>query len=334
MAKRRLTRRQAWRIEQIQDERRSRLERSGNKGEALLAEAGLGGEQHGTVMANHGANVSIEDDSGSVSRAFVRANLDLPVAGDRVVWRRSADGSGVIVALLPRNSLLSRPNRRGDPHPLAANIDLMVIVGAPSPALDLNLFDRYLVAAETLAITPALLVNKDDLLDQPQRGMLEQQLDDYRRIGYPTLFASAKRAHGLDQLNQHLADRTSVLVGQSGVGKSSIINHLLPHQTTQEGELTRGFGRHTTSTTTLYHLPRSGCLIDSPGVRQFSLWHLPALAVGAGFAELRPLLGHCRFRDCRHLREPGCALRSAVAAGEVSERRFQSYLRIVDDSSA
>jgi len=332
MAKRRLTRRQAWQINQIQDERRSRLERGGKKGEALIASEGLGAEETGRVVANHGANISVEDHSGQISRAFIRTNLELPVAGDRVVWRRSADGGGVIVALLPRDSLLSRPDRRGDPHPLAANIDLMVIVGAPTPVLDLGLIDRYLVAAEELSITPAVLVNKDDLLNPQQREELELRLQDYQRIGYPTLFASAKRDDGLDQLMEHLDGRTSVLVGQSGVGKSSIINHLLPVQPAREGELTRGLGRHTTSTTTLYHLPSGGQLIDSPGVRQFSLWHLPPQSVGEGFAEIRPLLGHCRFRDCRHLKEPGCALREAVENGTVSERRFKSYLRIIEDT--
>jgi len=333
MSKRRLTRRQTWRAEQIQDERRSRLQRSSARGEALMTSDGLGPEQPGQVIANHGANVSIRDEQGQTSKAFVRSNLDLPVAGDHVVWRRSRDGSGVVVALQPRSSLLSRPDRRGEPHPLAANIDLMVVVGAPQPVLDLNLIDRYLVAAETLSIRPAILVNKDDLIDPEQRRELEAALEDYRRIGYPTLFASAKREYGLDQLTSHLDGRTSVLVGQSGVGKSSIINHLLPVQPALEGELTRGFGRHTTSTTMLYQLPSGGQLIDSPGVRRFSLWHLPPEAIAAGFAEIRPLLGQCRFRDCRHLQEPGCALHAAVEAGDISERRFQSYFRILADDA-
>lgn len=333
MSKRRLTRRQAWRVEQIQDERRSRLQRASAKGEAMLAGDGLGPEQLGQVVANHGANVSIRDEQGRASKAFVRSNLELPVAGDQVVWRQAEDGNGVVVALQPRSSLLSRPNRRGDPHPLAANVDLMVVVGAPQPILDLNLIDRYLVAAETLSIPPAILVNKDDLIDPAQRLQLEAALDDYRRIGYPTLFASAKREHGLQQLTRHLDGRTSVLVGQSGVGKSSIINHLLPVQPAQEGELTRGFGRHTTSTTMLYQLPSGGQLIDSPGVRRFSLWHLPPQAVAAGFSEIRPLLGQCRFRDCRHQQEPGCALHAAVEAREISQRRLQSYFRILADDA-
>ena len=333
MPKRRLTRRQAWRVKQIQNERRSRLQRASTKGEAMLDNDGLGPEQSGQVIANHGANVSIRDEQGQVSTAFVRSNLDLPVAGDRVVWRRSKDGNGVVVALLPRASLLSRPDRRGDPHPLAANIDLMVVIGAPRPILDLNLIDRYLVAAETLSIPPVILINKDDLINPEQRQQLEAALQDYHRIGYPTLFASAKREHGLDQLTRHLDGRTSVLVGQSGVGKSSIINHLLPVQPAREGELTRGLGRHTTSTSMLYQLPSGGQLIDSPGVRRFRLWHLPPRAVATGFAEIRPLLGQCRFRDCRHKQEPGCALHAAIKAGELSERRLQSYFCILADDT-
>ena len=331
MAKRRLTRRQSWRIDKVQQERLARLGRAAEQGEQLLDEAHLGVEEQGLVVANHGANISVRAGDGEIVRVFLRSNLELPVAGDRVVWRRSAD-AGVIVGLLPRKRVLSRPDRRGKPHPLAANIDLMVIVGAPQPKLDLDLIDRYLVAAETLGIPPAVVVNKDDLIPTAQRGDLERTLAIYTRIGYPTLFASAKRPQGLDDLKHHLADHTSVLVGQSGVGKSSIINHLLPDEQVTEGELTRGQGRHTTSVTMLYQLPSGGQLIDSPGVRRFSLWHLPANAIAAGFAELRPLLGHCRFRDCRHLQEPGCALRAAVEDGQVSKQRFASYHRIVADN--
>lgn len=332
MAKRRLTRRQSWRIEKVQQERLARFGRNCERGERLLNDGNLGVEQEGLVVANHGANISVRDQDQQIVRTFVRSNLELPVAGDRIVWRRSPDGGGVIVGLLPRRSLLSRPDPSGNPHPLAANVDLMVIVGAPQPNIDLNLLDRYLVAAETLDIRPAILVNKDDLLNAKQREALEQSLAVYARVGYATLFASAKRTHGLDDLKHHLQHRTSVLVGQSGVGKSSIINHLLPMQPALEGELTRGLGRHTTSTTSLYQLPSGGQLIDSPGVRRFSLWHLPPLAVGEGFAELRPLLGHCRFRDCRHLLEPGCALRSAMESGKVDPRRLSSYHQIIADS--
>ena len=330
MAKRRLTRRQSWRIEKVQQERLARLGRAAEHGEHVLDDAQLGIEEQGLVVANHGANISVRDSDGRIARVFLRSNLELPVAGDHVVWRRSPD-AGVIIGLLPRHRVLSRPDRRGNPHPLAANIDLMVIVGAPQPKLDLDLIDRYLVAAETLGIPPAVVVNKDDLIPATERGDLEQTLARYAHIGYPTLFASAKRPQGLDDLKHHLADHTSVLVGQSGVGKSSIINHLLPDEQAAEGELTRGQGRHTTSVTMLYQLASGGQLIDSPGVRRFSLWHLPVSAIAAGFAELRPLLGHCRFRDCRHLQEPGCALRAAVEDGRVSEQRFASFHRIAAD---
>lgn len=331
MAARRLTRRQAWRIDKVQRERLERFEKGSAKGERLLDEGKLGPQQPAQVVANHGANLRVRDRKGNLHQAFVRSNLELPVAGDRVIWRQSADGSGVIVGLLPRTSLLSRPNRRGDPHPLAANVDLMVIVGAPQPTIDLDLFDRYLVAAETLAIPAALLLNKEDLLSASQRAQLARTMAVYAALGYPTLFASAKSVGGLDRLKQHLRRRVSVLVGQSGVGKSSIINHLLPKRPATEGTLTGGFGRHTTSATTLYPLPSGGQLIDSPGVRRFSLWHLPDRAIAAGFAELRPLLGQCRFRDCRHDNEPGCALLAAVERGQVDRRRFASYHRIVAD---
>ena len=332
MAKRRLNRRQAWRVDKIVEERRGRMQRGADRGEQLLDSGRLGPEVPGLIVANHGSRVSIEDQQQQLVPAYLRQNLDLPVAGDRVVWRRSDDGHGVVVAVMPRHNLLSRPDPRGDPHPLAANIDRMVIVAAPSPAIDRHLIDRYLVAAEILAIPPTILINKSDLLDGSDRAVLEGQIAVYRRLGYHVLFASAKRADGLDSLVQHLHNRVSVLVGQSGVGKSSIINQLLPQQPAREGELTRGFGRHTTSTTTLYPLPGGGRLIDSPGVRSFRLWHLPPNQIQNGFIELRDLVGHCRFRDCRHHADPGCALQQALAEGTIDALRLSSFHRIVEET--
>ena len=178
-----------------------------------------------------------------------------------------------------------------------------------------------------------ILLNKTDLLTDP--AALEPLLGVYRAIGYPVLHASA-HAGGLDELQAALAGHTTAFVGQSGVGKSSLISALLPHeQDIRIGELSHAVtkGRHTTTAARLYHLPAGGDLIDSPGIREFSLAHLDAARTAHGFVEFRPHLGRCRFRDCIHRNEPGCALREAVAAGTVSAARYASFLQITGEPS-
>jgi ribosome biogenesis GTPase len=334
MAKRRLSRRQSWRVRKAQEERLARLQRSGQRAEALLQGGHLGAEEEGLVIANHGPNLRLEDAHGRRFHAVARQHLELPVAGDRVVWRRAGEAQGVAVALVPRRSLLGRPDAAGRIRPLAANIDQIVVVTAPEPVLSADLIDRYLVVAETLHIHPVLLVNKADLLDARGEQVLRERLALYPRLGYRLLFASTRSAHGMDALVEQLAGHTSVLLGQSGVGKSSLVNHLLPGVEAAVGALTAGQGRHTTSATTLYHLPHGGHLIDSPGVRGLELWHLPAEALAHGFVEIRPLLGSCRFRDCRHRSEPGCALRQAAREARIDPRRLDSLLRLLDASEA
>jgi ribosome biogenesis GTPase len=197
--------------------------------------------------------------------------------------------------------------------------------------LDLDLINRYLVAAELTDIPPAIVINKVDLLDAAARAGLEERLAVYVHIGYPLLYASTKEAHGLDTLRAQLRHKTSIFVGQSGVGKSSIIQSLLPEREIRVGALSEasGLGRHTTTSTVLYHFPDGGELIDSPGVRDFGLGHVDAQQIAQGFVDFRPFLGQCRFNDCAHAVEPGCALQAAVDNGELDRGRFESYHRIV-----
>ncbi|CAK0774209.1 Small ribosomal subunit biogenesis GTPase RsgA [Gammaproteobacteria bacterium] len=332
MAIHRLTRHQAWRVQKIQEERRARVDRKTAQAEKVIGGRRLGPEQEGLVITNHGGNLAVEDGVGRVHHCYPRRHLELPVSGDRVVWQETPDASGVVVALLPRQSLLGRPDAHGRLRPLAANVDRMVVVTAPRPYLSEHLIDRYLVAAETLGIPALIVLNKADLLDS-QDTQVRERLALYESIGYAVCPASTCLPDGLTTVEDHLRGHVSVLLGQSGVGKSSIVNHLLPeHEDVAVGELssTTGYGRHTTTDTTLYHLPRGGDLIDSPGVRKFSLWHLPPQEVAWGFLELRPFLGNCRYRDCAHHEEPGCALRAAVASGIIHPRRLESYHRIVE----
>ncbi len=219
---------------------------------------------------------------------------------------------------------------------LAANIDRILVVAAPAPLYSPDLINQYLAAAELTGIQPLLVFNKIDLVDQQNRDKVEALLDTYRDIGYPVITASTKSDHGLDTLIAELRRHTSVFVGQSGVGKSSLVQALLPDTSISVGELSAqsGLGQHTTSTARLYHLPRGGQIIDSPGVREFRLWPMSRQQLAQGFAEFRPWLGQCKFRDCTHQHEPGCALLEAVARGDISPIRLESYLKIAKQLEA
>lgn len=330
MTKRKLNRRQQWRIEKIQEERRRRAERKQTRAVAALTEHhALGAEQEGLVVANFGASLELETLNGETIRCQLRQNLPLVVVGDRVVWQSAGEG-GVVTALLNRRSSLSRPDALGELKPIAANLDQILVVAAPAPLYSADLINQYLAAAELTGIAPLLVFNKIDLIDAENRGQVDALLATYREIGYPVLTASTKQQHGLDVLIEQLRDKTSVFVGQSGVGKSSLVQSLLPEAVISVGELSvqSGLGQHTTSTARLYHLPTGGHIIDSPGVREFRLWPMSRHELAQGFVEFRPYLGQCKFRDCRHEHEPGCALREAVTSGELNAARLESYLKI------
>ena len=336
MAKRRLSKQQQHRIRKIQQERAQRASRRERAIDAQRDAGELGPEQTGLVIAHYGQQLDVEalegDRSGELFRCFVRANIDSLVTGDRVIWCQSDDSSGVIVARQDRHSLLQRPDNFGQLKPVAANIDHIVLVIAPEPEPHDNLIDRYLVAAENNDIPVVILLNKADLINEHNRAPLETLLDRYRQLGYQVVRASAHHpeAHE-DTITALVRDKTTVFVGQSGVGKSSIIQTLVPESELRVGALSEstGKGTHTTTTARLFHLDRGGDLIDSPGIREFGLWHMTPAEIEYGFREIRDLVGQCRFRDCRHEGEPGCALDQAVADGRVSPQRLHSFRRIL-----
>lgn len=312
MTKRRLTSRQAKRIQ---------AERSHTPGDAI--EEG----KRGLVIARFSKQALVETDSGERILCHLRAHLEAPVAGDEVLWAPTSD-AGVINALITRRNVLERPDSQGRLRPLAANIDLMLVVFATEPAPQPALLDRYLVAAEHIGTEPVLVLNKADLI-RAESG-LEKTLEHYAALGYRTLTTHHKMRDA-SNLMELINQQTLVLVGQSGVGKSSLIQRLLPEASIRVGALSEvaDKGRHTTTTSEMFHLPGGGRLIDSPGVRDFGLSHVSTEAVAKGFREFRPYLGHCRFRDCQHSTEPGCALRSALEAELIQAQRFESYKQIV-----
>ena len=331
MSKRKLSRQQAWRIEKVQGERAKRAARRDTDAQDALTGGGLGPEQEGLVVAHYGTQVAVESEPGKSQRCHLRANLDGLVTGDRVVWCEG-DPMGVVVAQRERHSVLSRPDPYGKLKPVAANIDQILLVIAPLPEPHANLIDRYLVAAEVVGIEPVILLNKMDLLeaDPALQAPLNELLAIYPTLGYRVLRTSTKDS-GLEELHQALRERTSVFVGQSGVGKSSLVNVLLPDADIRVGALSENThkGTHTTTTARLLHLSCGGTLIDSPGIREFGLWHMSKEQVEQGFREFRPLLGTCKFRDCQHEHEPGCTILAGAESGAISAQRLDSYRRIV-----
>lgn len=327
MPRRRLSEQQLKRVRAIQARRRQQRE---TRAEEALAASTDGAARAGLVAVRHGANLAVESEDGQIIHCVSRRNIGDPVCGDRVIWESTGTDSGVITALEPRQSLLSRPDTTGRGKPLAANITQMVIVCAPEPAPAGDLIDQYLVAAEHIGVRALLLCNKSDLLGAQAEQAFLAKLADYPRIGYPLLCLSARDGRGLAPLSKHLSDQASILVGQSGVGKSSIVQALLPDREIQIGQLSRatGLGRHTTSATTCYRLPTGGHLIDSPGVRSFRLPPLSARELEHGFPEFRPHAGQCRFADCRHDAEPDCAIRAAVADGRITPQRLAVFQRL------
>lgn len=335
MTKRRLSKRQHERIRAIQERRRERVALRNSDSESVEAEFGpLGAESTGRVITHFGAQVDIEGldppYENQLFRCHVRANVTSLVTGDRVIWCHG-EPLGVIVAQEPRSSELLRPDNYGKLRPVAANIDRIGIVFAPKPTAFSNLLDRYLVAAEVQGITPFLVINKWDIVEQEDHPEILDLIALYGKVGYDILKVSATTGQGIDELRHYLADHTSILVGQSGVGKSSLINQLQPEANTAVGPLseTTDKGTHTTTASTLYHLHGGGTLIDSPGIREFSLTHIAPGKIIHGYRDFRPHLGHCKFRDCRHESEPGCALLKAVSSGEIEAERMNNYRQIL-----
>lgn len=290
--------------------------------------------RHGLVVTHSGRDLVVEDGQGGLHLCTARKKLGRIVCGDRVRWQATGTGQGVVTALEPRSTLLARPDARGNERPLAANLDQIIVVCAPEPPLSEALIDRYLVVAELIGTQALILVNKADLLAPAARAQLEARLAAFERLGYPLLFTSTRDPGQAVELARHCNGHRSILVGQSGVGKSSLIRLLVPDSDIRIGQLSEasGLGRHTTTETTLYHLAGGGDLIDSPGVRDFQLWQATPEDLQRGFRELARHAGRCRFHNCRHLGEPDCAVAAAVAAEEMDARRLTSYRSLMQQA--
>ncbi|WP_413700429.1 small ribosomal subunit biogenesis GTPase RsgA [Psychromonas sp. KJ10-10] len=319
-------------VRRVQSNQNKRLNKKESK---EWDESELGPQLQGVVISRFGQHADIEDENGNIERCNLRRAVKSLVTGDRVVWRAGNESfqgiSGVVEAVHPRKTVLTRPDYYDGIKPIAANIDHIIIVSSIAPEFSRNIIDRYLVACEDIGITPVIVLNKSDLLDPESEKLIDNELQSYRDIGYKVLYSS-KHGDGLNSLKAVMKDKTNIFVGQSGVGKTSLLNMLLPEVEAITGEISEGsgLGKHTTTTARLYHFPEGGDLIDSPGIREFSLWHLSPERIASGFIEFREHLGGCRFRDCKHKTDPGCALMVAVDENKIDEARYQSFLRILD----
>jgi ribosome biogenesis GTPase len=282
----------------------------------------------GLVVAAHGKRFRVELSDGKVISCVTRGKKTGVACGDRVEVKLTAGDEGVIEKIAPRQSLLYR----SDPFRekiIAANVTQIVIVVAAVPSFYEDLVNRCLVAAETAGIQALIVLNKADLA--AETATAAERLALYERLGYPLLELCAHT--DVSPLRAHLAGHTSVLVGQSGMGKSTLINGLIPEARARTREISEALdsGRHTTTHATLYHLDGDGQIIDSPGLQEFGLHHVSLDDLARAFVDFRPYIGQCRFHNCRHLVEPGCAIDAAAHGGHIDPRRLAAYRSMAEE---
>ncbi|MFB6347902.1 ribosome small subunit-dependent GTPase A [Moraxella sp. ZJ142] len=279
---------------------------------------------------------------GQIWRCHARTNLPMLATGDAVKFSLdTTTGLGRIEQLMARKQLITRPDRYHKVKPVAANVDILAIIFAPLPKPAVNLIDRYLLIARLNGIVPLLVLNKSDLLDTHPEAV--QIVQEYQALGqkydFEVITTSSVQQAGLKTLSAHIAGKLSIFAGQSGVGKSSLINALLPdaEQSTNVISANSQLGQHTTTTSRLLaydpcHLDKGG-IIDTPGIREYGIWHLSADDILAGFDELHDLQGQCQFRDCNHHQNAkGCAFWAAAHRGEVLPRRIESLIALIDEA--
>ena len=316
-----LTRKQKWRIDKVQSEKIARADKAASKAESELDDEK---EYQGRVITRYGQRQLVEDENGRVFQSVSRQNIGFSVAGDKILFQKTKHDDGIVTAIYPRDNELKRQDKL-----IAANIDQLWLVVAIEPHYEFELIDRYLIMAENSNLPIGIIVNKIEL--SSNKSKTENDFLNYQSLGYDVHFLSVKKQINLDFFKEQLINKSHIFLGQSGVGKSSLINSLIPDLQLRVNEISSKskLGKHTTTNTTIYHIPSGGDLIDSPGVREFQLDSLTELEIKSGFKEFRALSDACRFRDCRHINEPNCAVKESLDQGKINPNRYQSYLNIL-----
>jgi ribosome biogenesis GTPase len=297
-------------------------------------------ELGGVVLKGTGGVWHVRAETGETHEASLRGRLKQEreesrklAVGDRVVLEIDQRGEHWAIAeILPRHSQLARraPGGQGE-RIVAANVDQVVVVfAAAKPEPHRRMLDRFLVIAEANSLQSRVVINKIELVD---REAVERGFADYAAAGYPVHFTSVKQRIGLDDLHDQLAGKTSVLTGPSGVGKSSLMNSMYPGLDLRVGEISESVnkGQHTTVGALLHPLPDAGYVVDTPGLREVGMWGLLSEHLDECFREFRPHIPECKFGNCTHRVEPGCAVRRAVDNGSISAERYDSYLRLREE---
>jgi len=282
--------------------------------------------QHGLVVGTFGRQYLVELAGAEILTCFPRGKRSVLACGDRVEVARTAPGQGVVEAIDPRSTLLYRSDQFRQKL-IAANVTQIVIVLAVVPSFYEELLNRCIAAAENQRLSLVIVLNKFDLTAENAAAL--DRLTPYSDLGYRVIPLSAKR--DISPLRPALHGQASVLIGQSGMGKSTLINALIPGAGASTAEISAALdsGRHTTTHARLYHLDAGSDLIDSPGMQEFGLHHLTAQDIAEAFIEFRPLAGQCRFNNCRHLVEPGCSIAQSQAEGKIDARRLDAYRKLV-----
>ena len=319
-----LTRRQKWRIEKVQSERIARANKAAIETEKNFTNKEV--SQKGRVITRYGQRQLVESSTGKLFQCTGRQNIGLSVAGDEVIFQPAGGVEGIVTAILPRENELSQKNKL-----IATNIDQLWLVVATEPHYQFELIDRYLILAENSNLPINIIVNKIELVDE--LNQLSKDFSLYQNINYQVYFLSVKKQLNLELLKDQLSDKINIFLGQSGVGKSSLINTLIPDLELRINAISAKSkrGKHTTTNTTIYHIPSGGDLIDSPGIREFQLDDFDAKQIVNGFREFKALIGQCRFRNCQHINEPDCAVKVALESGDIHPSRYENYLNLLPE---
>jgi len=291
-------------------------------------DSALVGAVSATVLAHYGKKLDVLLADKTILQVMKAQHIGSVVAGDIV-----GIFNNQVVGVHPRCSLLSRPGNRDELIAVAANVSRIFITVAPTPRPSQTTIDRYLIAAEASKIEPVILLNKQDLLCRDSDSKLEKLMQIYVNLGYTVIYNSNTLGSSYNELLHILHNNISVFVGQSGVGKSSIIKRFVDGDV-RVGELTTAqHGAHTTTTARLYPLAGGGAIIDSPGIREFPLWPMSSLELTGAFREFKEHANKCKFRNCTHIEQPQCGIEQALKSGLISADRMQSYRLLFDQLS-